>query len=543
LVTALVGGTVADVYTGTWIEANVEISQGRITYVGPRTPPADAEVLDVSGKVIAPGYIEPHTHPWCLYSPSSLLEVAVADGTTTLVYDNLFFFLAHGVDGLRSIVDAMNVAPAHVKWVARISPQSAYEDEAERFAVERIAPLFDWPEVVASGEITNWMSVARGEPRVAAGIAAAKAARKRVEGHNAGASYNRLNELSAAGLSADHEAITGEEALARLRLGLWTMLRQSSLRPDLEAMLRDLLPVLDSSRRLMFTTDGAVPSFYAERGVIGGCLRIASDVGLDPMRALQMATIDPATFLGLDEELGGVAPGRRATLLVLPEIGEWRPEVVFVNGEIVARDGALVAPTPEIDWPLGPPIVAPGPEAFAPLTGTQPVARYESAVINRRVDREVTPDDLQAALVARDGTWITQGVIGGFLGDVAGFATTATTSLELLVLGKDPEAMARAARRVADMGGGFAFDGGWSAPLEIDGLIAAGGFDRALEIESELTREMERAGYPFHDPLYSLLFASGDFLPEVRLTPRGVLEVKTRTVLKGPSRIDTVPGR
>jgi adenine deaminase len=539
----LTGGTVADVYTGTWVEANVEIDQGRIVYVGPRTPPAEARVIDVTGKIVAPGYVEPHTHPWCLYSPSSLLEVAVPDGTTTLVYDNLFFFLAHGVGGLRGIVDQMNAAPAHVKWVARLAPQSAYADEAQRFATDIVAPLLSWPEVVASGEITNWMAVAKGEPRIAAGIRAAKQARRRVEGHNAGASYNRLNELSAAGLSADHEGITGEEALSRLRLGMWTMLRQSSLRPDLEPMLRDLLPILDASRRLMFTTDGAVPSFYKERGVIGGCLRIASEVGVAPMRALQMATIDPATFLGLDEELGGVAPGRWATLNILPAPGEWRPEIVLVKGEVVARDGELLTPPSELDWPAGPALVAPPAQAFAPLTGTQPVARYESAVINRRVDREVTAGDLQAALVARDGSWITKGVVENFLGDVAGFATTATTSLELLVLGKDPEAMARAAAKVAELGGGFAFDGGWNAPLEIDGLIAAGGFDRALEIERRLTVELRRAGYPFHDPLYSLLFASGDFLPEVRLTPRGVFEVKTRTVLKGPSRIDTVPAR
>jgi adenine deaminase len=530
-VVALVGGTVADVYTGTWVGANVFIEGGRIVYVGPRSPADADDVIDVTGKVVAPGYIEPHTHPWCLYSPSSLLEVAVPDGTTTLVYDNLFFFLAHGVDGLRSIVDQMNAAPAHVRWVARLAPQSAYHDEAERFATDVVAPLLSWPEVVASGEITNWMAVAQGEPRIAAGIAAAKAARRRVEGHNAGASYNRLNELSAAGVSSDHECITGEEALSRLRLGMWTMLRQSSLRPDLEPMLRDLLPVVDSSRRLMLTTDGAVPSFYAERGMIGGCLRIAAEVGVDPMRALQMATIDPATFLGLDEELGGVAPGRRATLLVLPEVGEWRPELVLVDGEIVARDGELIVPPPTVRWPASPRLVAPDAGLFAPLSGTQPVARYESAVINRRVDREVTADDLQAALVARDGSWITKGVIESFLGDVAGFATTATTSLELLVLGKDPAAMARAAARVAELGGGFAFDGGWSAPLEIDGLIAAGGFDRALSIERDLTREMTAAGYLFHDPLYSLLFASGDFLPEVRLTPKGVLEVKTRTVL------------
>lgn len=524
------GGTVADVYTGTWVQADVEIAGGRITYVGP--PRGEAEcTLDARGKVVVPGYIEPHTHPWCVYSPSTLLEVAVPDGTTTLVYDNLFFYLAHGADGLRQVVEAMNDAPAHVKWVARISPQSAYPDEAERFSLDRIGPLLEWPEVVASGEITNWMSVVKGDRRVLDGIALAKAAGRRVEGHNAGASYQRLAALAAAGISADHEAITGEEALSRLRLGMWTMLRESSLRPDLEAMLSQLGPVVDSARRLMLTTDGAVPSFYAERGVIGGALRVATATGVSPMRALQMATIDPATFLGLDEELGGVAPGRRATLNILPEVGEWRPETVLVDGRVVARDGALTAGLPAIDWPAGPRLVAPDPSLFEPLTGVQPVMRYESAVINRREDREAD-GLLQAALVGRDGSWVTKGVIDGLFGDIAGFATTATTSLELLVLGHDPEAMARAAARVAEMGGGFAFDGGWSAPLTIDGLIVDGSFADAVRIERELVREAQRAGYPFHDVLYSLLFASGDFLPELRLTPVGLLEVKSRTVLQ-----------
>jgi adenine deaminase len=525
---ALVGGTVADVYTGTWVTANVEFEDGVISYVGPREPACAA--IDISGKVLVPGYIEPHTHPWCLYSPMSLLEVAVPDGTTTLVYDNLFFFLSHGVDGLRTIVDAMRAAPAHIRWVARISPQSAYPDEAERFAIDKIAPMLSWPEVVASGEITNWMSVAQGEPRVAAGIAAAKAARRRVEGHNAGASYNRLNELSLAGISADHEAITASEALDRLRLGMWTMLRQSSLRPDLPELLDGLHEVIGSTRRLMFTTDGATPSFYAERGVIGGALRIASEHGVEPMRALQMATIDPATFLGLDEVLGGIAPGRAATFNVLPGVGEWQPETVYVRGEVAAREGRLVAELPEVPWPAGPGLVAPDEALFAPLTGMQPVARYESAVINRRVDREVAPDDVHAVLVGRDGSWAAKGVVERFL-DVDGFATTATTSLELLVVGRDPAAMARAAARVAELGGGFAFDGGWSAPLEIDGLISSGTFDTTVAIDSSLSDVMRRAGYPFHDPLYSLLFASGDFLPELRVTPSGLLEVKSRTIL------------
>src|SRR4051794_664769 len=336
---AVTGGTVADVYSGTWVRANVEIDGGRIAYLGPREPPDGAERIDARGKVVAPGYVEPHTHPWVLYSPASLLEAAVPDGTTTLVYDNLFFFLAHGPAGLRRIVEAMNAAPAHVRWVARLAPQSAYDDEAERFATEIVAPLLSWPEVVASGEITSWARVARGDPRLAAGIAAAKAAGRRVEGHNAGASYDRLAELSAAGISADHEGIDGKDALARLRLGMWTMLRQSSLRPDLERILSELGDVVRTSRRLMLTTDGAAPAFYEEHGMIGGALRIATAAGVDPMRALQMATIDPATFLGLDEEVGGIAPGRRATLLILPEVGEWRPDLVLVDGRVVAQDG------------------------------------------------------------------------------------------------------------------------------------------------------------------------------------------------------------
>src|SRR4051812_47445802 len=523
---ALVGGTVADVFTGTWVEANVEIDDGRITYVGPREPSATA--IDVTGKVLTPGYIEPHTHPWCLYSPSSLLEVAVPDGTTTLVYDNLFFFLAHGVDGLREIVDQMRAAPAHVYWVARISPQSAYPDVDDRFAIDTIAPMLSWAEVLASGEITNWSSVINGDPRVRAGIAAAKAAHRRVEGHNAGASYDRLNELSRAGISADHEGITGEDALHRLRLGMWTMLRQSSLRPDLERMLEELGELVNRARRLMFTTDGATPSFYAEHGVIGGALRIAKD--LDPMRALQMATIDPATFLRLDEVLGGIAPGRHATLNVLPEIGEWRPETVFVRGEVVARDGRLTASLPELDYGAGYALRTPAPGLFAPLSGNQPVARYESAVINRRHDREVTPRDTQAMLVARDGSWVTKGIVENFIA-TPGFATTATTSLHVLVLGNDQAAMARAAAQLAEQGGGFVFDGGWSAPLEIDGLISSGGFDKSVTIDRELSKQMSAAGYPFHDPLYSLLFASGDFLPEIRLTPCGGIEVKSRAVL------------
>jgi adenine deaminase len=530
-------GTVADVYSGQWVRANVECSEGRIAYVGPRRS-AGREEIDARGRLVVPGYVEPHAHPWCLYSPTSLLEVAVPDGTTTLVYDNLFVFMAHGAAGLRRVVDATNRAPAHVRWVARLAPQSAYPDDA--FDPDTVAELLRWPEVVASGEITSWLAVTRGDPRLLAGIRAAKAAHKRVEGHNAGASYDRLNQLSAAGISADHEAITGEEALQRLRLGMWTMLRQSSLRPDLAATLRELGPaVVTGARRLMLTTDGAAPSFYAQHGVIGGALRVAVEAGVEPMRALQMATIDPATFLGMDEEIGGIAPGRRATLNLVRD--DFRPETVLVDGAIVARDGTLTAPLPALDWSPGPEISLPHDPALYGQTGRVPVMRYESAVINRRgeaqIDGELPRGLVHAALVARDGSWITRGVIEGLFDELPGLATTLTTSLHVLVLGRDPAAMARAAARLTELQGGIAFADGWSAPLPIDGLSTAGSFADAVAIEAELERCARAAGYPFHDVVYSLLFASGDFLPELRLTPIGLLEVKSRTLLEPAQRL------
>ena len=274
--------------------------------------------------------------------------------------------------------------------------------------------------------------------------------------------------------------------------------------------------------------------------MISGCLRIATDLGVDPMRALQMATIDPATFLGLDEELGGVAPGPRGHAQRAARGGEWRPELVLVEGEIVARDGALTAATPRPALAGRAEARRPGPEVV-PLTGVQPVARYESAVINRRVDREVRAERPpgRAGRPRRDV-------------DRRGWsrACSARTASppprprgsSCWCSARDPDAMVRAARRVADMGGGFAFDGGWSAPLEIDGLITAGDYAHAVAIERELTDEMRRAG---------LSVPRSAVLPVVRLrripaggavTPRGVLEVKTRTVLEGPSRIDTVPG-
>jgi adenine deaminase len=278
------------------------------------------------------------------------------------------------------------------------------------------------------------------------------------------------------------------------------------------------------------------------------------------MRALQMATIDPATFLGLDEEIGGIAPGRRASLLLLDDRDAFEPRAVMVDGRVVARDGSLLEPLPALDWEaLGCQAAFAGPERFAepslyaaPATApdaTLDVMAYESAVITRRarvtlpardgrIDVTAEPGLLHAALLDRRGTWIVRGLVAGLMPRLDGLATSLTTSMELLVLGREPRAMARAAARVAELQGGIAFAGAdsvrWEARLPVLGMMNAGGLDEAVRIEEGLGRHAAAAGYPFHDVLYSLLFSTGDFLPELRLTPSGLLDVKSGDLLAPP---------
>lgn len=557
---AVTGGVVANVYSGEWLRWNVEVADGRIAYCGPRKPAIDSGtlVVDAAGRVVAPGYVEAHFHPWALYNPRTVLEVALPRGTTALVADNLPFFLQFGVVGFRRVIDALASQPVHLYWVARVVSQSRFPGEEKLFTTDAVREQLTWPEVVGTAEITRWVDLADGDPHMLASLAAAKEFGKRSDGHTAGASFDRLAATVAAGLSADHEAITAEEALARLRLGLWTMVRHSSLRRDLPEILGGLLDAGVDTSRLILTTDGSGPSHYRECGLLDELLHAAVEAGVEPMQALQMATRNPATFLGLDEEIGGLAPGRRATFQLLPDASTFVPELVVVGGRTVACDGRLVVDLPPVDWDaLGARPIFADPDGFVNpslymLRGegaarTVPVMSYESAVIARREDR-VLPvregfvdlteerDCVYAALLDRRRTRIARGIVAGLFPGLRGLASSYNTAGQLLVLGRDPRAMAAAAREVAALGGGIAFAEGerivWSAELDVVGFATSAPFETAVRIEEELRARAAAAGYPFHDPLYTLLFLVCDFLPDLRLTLDGLIEVKSGAVLE-----------
>lgn len=578
------GGRVLNVFTGEVLEAGVALWHDRIAYVGPLEPLLGPETVvdDLDGRLLVPAYLEVHAHPFQLYSPWSLGQQAAARGTTTLVCDTLAFLHLLG-PGITRLLDATPGAPARLLWGLRTDPQTETGLDgpaAFGMTVEQMIALLDHPRVVEVFEWAEWTGVVRRGEALPQVLAAALARGMPVDAHAPGASHRTLAALAAAGASDCHESIRAGEVLERLRLGLYVPLRHSSLRPDLPDLVA-AVRATDGFERLMLTTDGPTPAFAAQ-GLMDQAVAAAVANGVSFVDAVRMATLHPAAYLGLERHLGAIAPGRLADLLVLPGEGTALPDQVYIGGALVAQDQRLLHPSSPPDWNalgLGPLTVTsralPAPAGDAatftlPAAGdeiTLPTIELLNAVITRqgearlpvrngRADLAAAPDLCLAVLLPHlgagpaqaepaagsgaapmDAPHPVQALVKGF-GRVAGLATSYTCAFAPLVIGRDPQAMARALGRILDAGGGISLwdeDGErFFLPLPVGGSMTDLDLDRLAHQCEDLARLLGERGHPFHDPLYTLLFLTANHLPALRLTRVGIWDVKRRRVVAPP---------
>jgi adenine deaminase len=554
-------GTVINVYSGEFLKQNVAIYKDCIAYVGEKDLAIGEHttVIDAEGKYLSPGFIEAHSHPWIFYNPVSMTAKVLPLGTTTTVNDNLFFHLHMGTKGFKRMVKDLEQLPGNFFWLIRLVSQAEYQGENELFNSSEIKELLALDDVLGSAEITRWPLLYNGDTYLLETIDYIRKLGKIVDGHTAGCSYEKLNAVAASGISACHEAITVKEAFDRLRLGLWTTLRNSSLRPDLQEIISLITEGNVSTNRIIMTTDGPNPAFIEKEGFVDGLVRQAVELGVPVMNAIQMVTINAATYLKQDDFIGGIAPGRKADILLLPDLVSFRPEMVIAEGEIAAEDGQLTLTMPEIDWNQ---YVNREPFCFSKSVlentdlyryphqgGNIPVISFKSNVITERKDTvlpsvkgyaDLSGHDglLQAALIDRNGKWITRGILERFAVNLDGMASTYNTTSELLVIGKNPEAMVKAASKVHDLGGGIVIaDGGeiiLEIPLPLAGMMTTDpSFTTAVMYYEQLLSIVQERGFPFHDILYTLLFLTCDFLPGLRLVPGGLYDVKQDQILVG----------
>ncbi len=542
------GGLLLNVYTGETYPANVAIKGERIAYVGTRDDMVGVrtEIIDAAGRTLVPGYIEPHAHPWNLATPAALARHVLPLGTTTIFGDSLTVYELGGVRAFETVAAALARAPLKFYWLIRPHGQSRTTDEARRFPVGAIRRMLANPWAAAVGEVTRWPDVLAGQRDVLERLGLAAAAGKRIEGHTAGASAEKLAALAAAGISSDHEPITAQEALERARQGIALMLRHSSLRPDLRGLLAPFVKA-SAFGRLMLTTDGSTPAFTAEHGFVDNLLRLALEEGVPPTEAYRMVSLNPACYYGKDADLGGIAPGRYADVLLLADLLEPRPVAVIARGRLVARDGRLLGRVPEPPWRRVFTAASTRfdrnwrvrPEEFDLGRGAVPVLRFVSAVITTLEERPLGGGDLHAALLDRRGDWITTAGVAGFAPELDGLAATLSTDYQILALGRRPAAMARAVNRLLELRGGAVLVDGerivFELPLPVGGVMAVAPLSELARRERELRLLLTDRGHAFHDPLFTLYFMVADFLPSVRLSARGVWDVKRGRVLR-PSR-------
>jgi adenine deaminase len=538
------GASLLNVYTGEIYPAAVAVKGERIAYVGPRDDMVGprTRVVDATGQVLVPGYIDPHVHPATLTTPAALARFILPLGTTTVVADTLQFWELGGLAAFRAAADALLTSPLRFYWMLRPHAQSRAPGEWRRFEPRTLTRAMAHPRALAIGEVTRWPDAWRGDPELLRRLAVARG--KRIEGHTAGASADKIAAIAAAGFTSDHEPITAAEVLDRARQGIAVMLRESSLRPDLSGLLDALKAAPALASRLMLTCDGSMPAFIRTHGFVDHLIRVALERGVPPLDAYRMATLNPATYYGLDADHGGVAPGRYADICLLEDLAAPRPLSVIARGKVIAAGGRLLGRVPEPPWrriftSAAARLTARWrvrPEDFElPARPRYPVISLSSAVITRLEERALAPGDLHAALIDRRGRWVAPGVVARFAERLDGFAATISTDFNILALGRRPAAMARAVNRLLDLHGGIVLVDGervvWELPLPLGGIMTAGPLEEVAGREDELRRLLVERGYPHHEPLYTLFFLAADFLPLVRLSPRGVWDVRRSQIL------------
>jgi adenine deaminase len=553
---------VVNVYSGEVLEGqDLAFCGRRIAYVGPPNEKLKAghSTLDIEGSYLIPGLVDAHAHIDFFANPVSLTPHLLATGTTAVMADPHEAVGALGAQGLEALVRMTRGLPLKFFFSVPVATPPLPELEGPPIlCTQEVESWLSRPEMRAISEVTPWMRLVFCDEDLLGKFEIAEHHEKRIEGHTTGASFQRLNALVAAGLTSCHEAINAEEARQRLRLGLHVMLRQGSIRKDLDELL-DLVTHeagVDTSR-VMLTPDWMDPAAILNEGYMDGLVRAAIERGVPPVAAIQMATLNPARYLGLDTQIGGLGPGRLADVVVIDDLDEVQPRLVIADGKVVARGGEYVGeelslPREALSLPWLPHRVVPRELTAEDFQVESPVSdRWISVPAMRVVDKTITErqdirmpvrdgriefpeegDLLKAALWNSELPGFRVAFLTGFGAAVGGLASSlAHEPHRPLVIGRREVDMALAMNRMRELRGGIvlAHEGRVRSeiPLPLGGLMSLEPLEGLSSQIERLNGLLRKLGCPLESPVFTVGFLTFSALPWVRLTPRGVRDVRS----------------
>lgn len=336
----LKGARVVNVFSEELLEADVAVSDGYIVGLGSYEGETE---IDVSGKVICPGFLDGHIHlESSMVAPADFERTVVPHGTTGVITDPHEIANVAGTEGIDYILDETKELDLDVYvMLPSCVPSTGLDEAGAVLLAEQLRPYYHNPRVLGLAELMNSYGTVHADPDILDKVMDAKNAGKIIDGHAPGIKGRPLNAYVAAGVMADHECSNAEEGMEKLRCGQWIMIREGTAAQNLEA----LLPLCKAPyyHRCMFVTDDKHPGDLLELGHIDYIIRKAVRLGADPIAAIKMGSLNTAQYFGLKEQ-GAVAPGYRADLVVLSDLDQMEVCQVYKGGRLVAKQGQMVKP-------------------------------------------------------------------------------------------------------------------------------------------------------------------------------------------------------
>jgi adenine deaminase len=551
----VVNARLANVYTGELLDdCAVSIKGKWIAYVGrdpkdtigPRT-----QVIDAKGRTVIPGLIDGHTHLSYLFSVDAFLNYALKGGTTTLITETLEIFAVAGYEGLLDLLESFRNQP--IKILATAPAMISISHAARGISEKTLGKLLERDDIIGLGE-SYWPAVLQEPDRMVPLFNQTLLAGKTLEGHSAGASEKKLCAYIANGISSCHEPINADQVLERLRLGLHIMIREGAVRKDLEEIAKINTQGIDL-RRLILVTDGVEPSALIAKGYMENVVQKAIDCGFEPITAIQMATLNVAEHFSLDHLIGGIAPGRYADLVIIPDLATINAQMVVSNGQIITEDRKLLVPPRKHTFNAESLNTIHLPRELQPsdfaikVTKTVKNIRVRAikmvtdlvtaetalncAVIDGYITGNTQKDLLKIAAIDRThnpGRLFT-GLITEFGLKAGAIACSAAwDTSDIVVVGADDSDMAAVVNRIHEMQGGAVVCKAGKILAEIALPVFGAISDLPLQSLARRLAEVNMAarelGVPFPTPLLSLITLTGAAIPYLRICEEGLVNLK-----------------
>ncbi len=554
---AITNGNLVDVHSGSIFQGGVAVYGKRIACIGEvsHTIGDSTKVLNAKGNYIIPGLIDAHIHvESSLVGVREFSRVVLPHGTTSIVVDPHEIVNVLGATGIRLFLEEREGTPLRVfPLIPSLIPNPEYDTFGASLSLKDAEAFLDTPNVLGAAE-ASWADIVNKNMDVLNRLDLARARHKVLDGHLAGCSGKELNAAVAFGLGSDHESVFESEMLEKLRTGVHVMMREGSAAKNLLALLEPVKRGIET-RNISVCTDDVNISDLVYQGHIDHIIRKIIGEGIDPVKAIQMATVNTARYFKLDRKLGSITPGKVADIVIVDNLRNFQSKKVIVDGKLIASDGRLLVEIKPFEYPA---MAKQTIKIKKPITARDLMMKCEKGKDKVEV-RAIEPIDGQILtkhvveeLKVKDGYVVPDtargvvpicvierhkgtGAIGkafakGFgIQSGAIISTVAHDAHNIIVIGANYDDMADAVNLVASSQGGFGVvkDGKVLGMMElpIAGLMSDANAYVAKQNMDDVIRAAKSISITFEEPHMTLSFLALIYIPELRLTDKGLYDV------------------